>query len=84
MANKTASGLPTLERWNDKKCLTILDLVHKYGNWVFWFSALQILYLHLPCTLDRGGCLRNASTKKNKSLLKSNFAKKNSMPVQGM
>ena len=50
-----------------------------YENWVSWFSALNILYLHLPFTLDSRGatnqCPRNASTKK-KSVLNSNYEKK--------
>ena len=36
-------------------CLSILGLVHKSGNYIFWFSALKIVCIHLPCTVDRGG-----------------------------
>ena len=53
---------------NKKKCLSILGLVHACGNLVSWFSALQVLYLHFPCTLDGGETtnhlLRNARPQK--------------------
>ena len=52
MADKLASGY---QPWKyENLCLSILGLVHKSGNWVSWFSALQILYIHLPFTVDKG------------------------------
>ena len=50
--------------WKDENlCLSI----HTTRNWVCWLSALRILYIHLPCTVDRGGAsilsLGNVSTK---------------------
>ena len=35
----------------------MLVLVHAYANLNSWFSALQVLYLHLPCRLDRRGTI---------------------------
>ena len=39
---------------DENLCLSILDLLHKSGNWVCWFFTIKILYLqfciHLPCT----------------------------------
>ena len=48
MVYKSALGLQTFERWKD-----MLGLVHKSGNWVSWLSALKILYIHLPFTVNR-------------------------------
>ena len=40
--------------WKDENsCLSILGLVHKSRNSASWFSIVKILYIHLPCTLDR-------------------------------
>ena len=36
-------------------CLSSLGLVHMSGKWISWFSALKIVYIHLPCTVDGGG-----------------------------
>ena len=30
-------------------------LVHKSENWISWFSTLKKVYIHLPCTINRGG-----------------------------
>ena len=39
-------------------CLfSALGLVHAYENLDSWFSASQIIYLHLPSALDRGGAM---------------------------
>ena len=65
MADKSTSGLPVLK--DENLCLTILGLVCKSGNWGSWFFALKLFYIHLPCTVDRGGASvlsqGNASTK---------------------
>ena len=71
---------------NEKKCLSTLGLVHTDRNWVSWFSALNILYIHLPCTLDRRGTKkqipRNSSAKK--SLYQTATMTKKSVPGEGM
>ena len=38
----------------------ILGLVHKSGNGIYWFSALKIVYMHLPSTVDRDGAQLSA------------------------
>ena len=51
MVDKMTLRLPTLE----KSIVSILVLVHAYTNLDFWFSALQVLYLHLSCKLEGRG-----------------------------
>ena len=70
MANKSAELIThAVHKWpikrprdfqprkNQEHCLCILVLVHMYANSDSWFSALQVLYLYLPCKLDRGTIL---------------------------
>ena len=89
MANKLAYGLPTFER---QKLIFIYTrfLVHESRNWISWFFALKIMYIHLPwtiCTADRGGASifspGNTSTK-GKSLCQTvKMEKKNLCLAKG-
>ena len=74
--------------WKDENfCLSIISLLHKSGNCVSWFSTLIVLYIHLPCTVDRGGAtilsLRNVSTKEESPCQTVNMGK-NCVPGEGM
>ena len=57
------------------------------GNCISWFFTLKIVYIHLPCTIDRGGIsiLRpeNMSTKENSPCQTVNI-EKNAMPGEGL
>ena len=81
------------QSWKDENlCLFILGLAHESGNWVFWFSTLKILYMHLPCTVDRGWALilspgniwETSRETKEKSSCQTINMEKNSVPDEGM
>ena len=71
--------------WKDENlCLSILGLVQKTGNLVSWSSVLKIVYIYLPCTVDKGRasilCLGNVSIKEKSPCQTLNMKK--STPCQ--
>ena len=73
--------------WKDENlCLSILGLVHKRGNLVFWFTALKILYIYLLCTVDGAEIQFSARETRvpKKSPCQTVNVEKNSMPGEGM
>ena len=60
-------------------CLSVLGLAHKSRNWISWFSALKIVYIHWPYTVD-GAKLQFLSEKqeyqRKKSVPNSKHGKK--------
>ena len=84
MADKSASGYQPCK--DENFCLPILSLEHKLWKLVFWFSALKIVYIHLPCTLDKEGTKRKDHKTRvpKKSPCQTVTMKTNSVPGQGM
>ena len=72
---------------NKNLCLSTLDLVHKSGNGITWIFALKIVYIHLPCNVDRGRASILSPGKmssKEKNPCQTVNMEKNSVPGEGM